>query len=123
MSIIGAGSRIFFSLFPILFAIVFFFVAFTIFRTILRNSRQWNANNAAPRLTVPARVVAKRTQNSGFRCDMPMRGTSYYITFEVDSGDRMELSMEGEDFGLLAEGDVGLLTFQGSRYLGFDRSR
>ena len=37
--------------------------------------------------------------------------------------ERMEFSMEGEDFGLLAEGDVGLLTFQGSRYLGFDRSK
>ena len=124
MNIIGMGSRIFFSIFPILFAVMFFFVAFMIFRTLLRNSRRWNADNAAPRLTVPARVVTKRTQASGFRHDHHAHGsTSYYITFEVDSGDRMELSMDGEDFGLLAEGDVGLLTFQGSRYLGFDRSR
>ena len=123
MRIIGTGSRVFFSIFPIIFAVLFFFIAFTTIRTLLRNSRRWNADNAAPRLTVPARVVAKRMQNSGIRREMRMSGTIYYVTFEVDSGDRMELSMEGEDFGLLAEDDVGLLTFQGSRYLGFDRSR
>ena len=123
MSIMNFGFRFLFLAFPVIFAVAFFCIAFVIIRTILKNTRRWNANNAAPRLTVPARVVAKRTQVSGFRRDMSMHGkTSYCITFEVDSGDRMELSMEGEDFGLLAEGDVGLLTFQGTRYLGFDRS-
>ena len=122
MSIIGTGSRIFFSIFPIIG--MFFFIAFMIFRTFLHNSRRWNADNAAPRLTVPARIVAKRADHSGFRHNMHAHSnTEYFITFEVDSGDRMEFSMEGEDFGLLAEGDVGLLTFQGSRYLGFDRSK
>ena len=47
--------------------------------------------------------------------------TSYYVTFQVESGDRMELSVRGKEYGLLAEGDYGRLTFQGTRYLGFQR--
>lgn len=47
--------------------------------------------------------------------------TSYYVTFQVDSGDRMELSVSGSEYGVLAEGDKGQLTFQGTRYLTFDR--
>ena len=43
------------------------------------------------------------------------------MTFQFDSGDRMELQMQGHEFGLLIEGDSGKLTFQGTRYLGFER--
>lgn len=47
--------------------------------------------------------------------------TSYYVTFEVQSGDRMELKVPRSEFGLLVEGDEGVLSFQGTRYLGFER--
>ena len=47
--------------------------------------------------------------------------TSYYVTFEVDSGDRIEFSMSGSEYGMLIEGDAGTLNFQGTRYLGFER--
>ncbi len=33
----------------------------------------------------------------------------------------MEFHVRGEEFGLLAEGDTGKVTFQGTRYLGFTR--
>lgn len=49
--------------------------------------------------------------------------TTYYVTFQVDSGDRMEFSVSGQEYGLLAEGDRGKLTFQGTRYLGFEREK
>ena len=48
--------------------------------------------------------------------------TYYYVTFEVDSGDRMELGVEDAEYGLLVEGDRGRLTFQGTRFLGFERT-
>ena len=47
--------------------------------------------------------------------------TTYYVTFQVESGDRMELHLSGCEFGMLAEGDKGKLSFQGTRYLGFER--
>lgn len=89
-------------------------------------------NNNSPRLTVSARIVAKRqntTHNnqpnagdiSGAHGFHTISSTSYYVTFQVDSGDRMELSVSGSEYGVLAEGDKGQLTFQGTRYLTFDR--
>ena len=47
--------------------------------------------------------------------------TSYYATFQVESGDRMEFLINGREYGLLVEGDRGRLSFQGTRYLGFER--
>ena len=44
-----------------------------------------------------------------------------HISFEVESGDRMEFELRGNEYGLLAEGDLGKLTFQGTRYLSFER--
>ena len=43
------------------------------------------------------------------------------LTFQVDSGDRMEFSVTGQDYGMLIEGDRGTLSFQGTRYQGFER--
>ena len=47
--------------------------------------------------------------------------TSYYVIFEVESGAWMEFSVYGKKYGMLAEGDMGRLTFQGTRYLSFER--
>ena len=30
-------------------------------------------------------------------------------------------SKDGSDYGMLVEGDIGKLSFQGTRYLGFER--
>lgn len=45
----------------------------------------------------------------------------FHVTFQVESGDRMELPVSGREYGMLAEGDIGKLTFQGTRYLSFER--
>lgn len=58
---------------------------------------------------------------SGAHGYMTTADTSYYVTFQVESGDRMELSVNGSEYGMLAEGDEGKLSFQGTRYLGFER--
>ena len=47
--------------------------------------------------------------------------TMYYVTFQMESGDRMEFQVSGIEYGMLAEGDTGELTFQGTRYLAFER--
>lgn len=113
-----------FHIFPVLFSLVFFLVFGIIIFTIARNIKQEHRNNHSPRLTVEAKVVSKRTnfyRSSGSHGHMGHGHTSYYVTFEVKSGDRMELSMAGPEYGLLVEGDFGELSFQGTRYLGFQR--
>ncbi len=111
-------------LFSILFPILFLVVLGMILYTIIGNLCNWNKNNHSPRLTVPATVVAKRTEVLHHHTDNTMANTftTYYVTFQVESGDRMELSVNGSDYGMLVEGDQGRLSFQGTRYLGFERT-
>lgn len=45
----------------------------------------------------------------------------YYVTFQVESGDRREFRVTGSEYEMLSEGDKGKLTFQGTRYLGVER--
>lgn len=91
----------------------FIFVAFSIFK-----ERRYN--NSQPKIPVEAKVISKRTSVSGGH-NNNRASTSYFVTFEFINGERLELSMPGVEFGFLAEGDRGILTFQGRRYIGFKR--
>lgn len=117
-----------FDLFQIMFSLVFFLVVGMFVVMAVKGIREWNKNNHSPRLTVPATVVAKRTNVShhhhnhgGTGMHHTTHSTTYYVTFQVESGDRMELHVAGHEFGMLIEGDRGNLSFQGTRYLGFER--
>lgn len=115
-------------MFPIMFIIVVGIIIFSLVRGIIT----WNKNNQSPRLTVSVVVVAKRenithhqhanvgdlSSAHGFHTTT---STSYYVTFLVESGDRIELCVSGTEYGMLVEGDTGRLTFQGTRYLSFER--
>ena len=98
-------------------------VFFVFVVVVIRGLLQWNKNNHSPKLSVAARVVSKREDVSHHTSDDHMHTTytHYYATFEVESGDRMEFELRGNEYGLLAEGDLGKLTFQGTRYLSFER--
>ena len=113
----------FFSIFFLLFIVAFVAILGMILVTFVRELSQRNRNNHSPRLTVEATVVAKRQSFSSHRSGGEMQTTStrYFATFQVESGDRMELQMSGQDYGMLVEGDRGRLTFQGTRYLDFQR--
>lgn len=123
---------IFFSIMPIFIIIVFIIVIATFIYSGVRGAREWNRNNHSPRLTVDAAVVSRRQDVShhshanagdatGAHGYHTTTSTSYYVTFQVESGDRMEFHVSGSEYGMLAEGDWGKLSFQGSRYLGFER--
>ena len=116
----GAG----FTIFQIMFTLVFVLVIGVFVVTAVKGISQWNKNNHSPRLTVPATIVSKRTNVSHHHHHNhhTTTSTSYYVTFQVESGDRMELHVAGNEYGMLIEGDRGNLTFQGTRYLGFDRT-
>ena len=102
-------------LFEICFMLVFLVVIAMFVVNAVRGIGQWNKNNHAPELAVAARVVSRRTSVNSHH------HSGYYATFEVESGDRMEFHLSGSEYGMLAEGDMGKLRFQGTRYLGFER--
>ena len=110
------------TVFPFLFITIFVIVIGVFIAAAVRGIGQWSKNNAAPRLSVPASVSAKRTSvHHHHMTNGAHIATNYYVTFEVESGDRMELHVSGEEYGLLAEGDRGTLSFQWTRYLSFTR--
>ena len=125
------GSGFLFSVMPVFVVLMFIVVIGIFIWQVVRGVGQWTRNNNSPILTVEATIVAKRSDvsyyhnNTGAMDNMQTMGhssTTYYATFEVPSGDRMELHVKDQEYGLLAEGDRGQLTFQGTRYLGFQRN-
>ena len=77
----------------IIFPIMFVVVFMFIAFAFVQVISTWNKNNHSPRLTVPAVVVAKLEK----------------------------IHVLGTEYGMLAEGDSGRLSFQGTRYLSFER--
>lgn len=124
------GFDIMFSIVPVIVIIGFVFVFGTIIVRSIRGAKQWKRNNESAILTVGATVVTKRTDvhnyhhNTGIDNMHHMSSsTTYYITFEVASGDRLEFEIRDTEYGMLVENDIGRLTFQGTRYMGFERNR
>ncbi len=118
-----------FGIFPVFFMIAFLAILGIILYCVVQGARQWKRNNDSPVLTVDAKVVTKRSDvsyrhnmnNSNDSMNMGYSSTTYYVTFEVQSGDRMELRVPDTEYGMLTEGDKGSLTFQGTRYLSYVR--
>ena len=104
------------SLMPI-FSLAIFGLAFgIIISRIVKEGKATRKNNASPRLTCEATVVTKRTQVRGDHAH-----TTYFATFQFASGDRLEMQIPHDRFGYLVEGDRGQLSFQGTRFLSFER--
>lgn len=76
---------------------------------IIRNNRQ-------PKLQVSATVVTKRTSNHTKATDR-----HYFVTFQVESGDRIEFWVTSFQYSELKQDDCGILTFQGTRFIGFEK--
>ena len=113
---------------------LFIFVIGIFIVTIAKNINIWNNNNNAPRLNVTATVVSKRTEVShhsqanagdetGAHGYTMVVSTRSYVTFQTENGEQMEFYVSGPAYKMLVEGDAGQLTFQGTRYLSFERSK
>lgn len=123
---LGGGFAMFFDtgLFEVVFFLMFSLIFLLFLVTLFRSAKEWHRNNQSPRLEVEATIVTKRSQVSihgGGVNHHAASSTSYHVTFQVASGDRMELSVPGREYGMLVEGDRGILSFQGTRYLSFTR--
>mgnify|MGYP003869362593 CR=1 FL=1 len=105
---------------PIFLVVMVGIIAVSAGRGIL----QWSRNNSSPLLTVPARIVSKRSEIRQQQQDEGISSrttTTYYLTYELPGGKRMEFRVDGHEFGVSAEGDTGSLSYQGTRYHGFQR--
>ena len=81
---------------------------------------KWSSNNASDLVTRPCKVVAKRSKVWGGSGDFSAN-TDYFITFEFEDRSRLELQIRNEQYGLIVEGDVGEVSYQGTRFKHFER--
>ena len=110
-----------FGIFPgiVLFFVVsmFILVGGTIIIKIIGGVRQNIKNNSSPVENTFVKLIAKRADVHG----ADHAWTTYYVTFELPDGQRREFQIKDKEYGLLAEGDQGMLSFQGTRFLSFER--
>ena len=113
---------------PVLISIGFVvFVCFLVLH-VLNKGMERNRNNRAPIISKDATIVAMRmavqihNHANGYGAAPPSAATKCFATFQFEDGSRIELKIPDKEYGLLADGDQGQLTFQGTRYKSFKRS-
>ncbi len=90
--------------------------------------RQWWKNRYSPLIVTQATILdkriekhyirSKRSAGIGYRTRKVM---IYYITFNLEGGEHIELRTDESVYSELQSGDYGKLTFKGSKYMGFVR--
>ena len=76
-----------------------------------------------PVYNIQATVKGKRTLVEADPEDPGIPKTSYFVTFHKRDGNRVEMEVPGEDYGLAAEGDEGILVYsKGDEFIVFKRT-
>lgn len=95
----------------------------------LKGMQEKKANDAAPIVTVDAKVKAKRIAVHHSAHQQSMNGvplmakshhTTYYATFALEGDQRLELQISEGQFQRLTEGERGKLTYQRKRFHRFE---
>ena len=76
-----------------------------------------------PVYNIQAEVKGKRTLVEADPDNPAIPKTRYYITFHKRDGNRVEMEVPGEDYGLAAEDDEGVLVYsKGDEFIVFKRT-
>ncbi|MBQ8555697.1 MAG: DUF2500 domain-containing protein [Clostridia bacterium] len=75
-----------------------------------------------PVYNIQAVVKGKRTLVEADPENPAVPVTKYFVTFHKRDGNRVEMLVPGEDYGLAAEGDEGILVYQGDEFIVFKRT-
>jgi hypothetical protein len=100
-------SDFMFSAVPFFIFIVFAIIVMVFVTSFVKGLGQYFRNNSVPEETIPAKLVTKRAH------------TSYYAIFETETEDRLEFPVSDQFSGMHMEGDSGMLTYKGTRFIEF----
>lgn len=76
-----------------------------------------------PVYNIQATVKGKRTLVEADPENPSIPRTRYFVTFHKRDGNRVEMEVPGEDYGLAAEGDEGILVYsKGDEFIVFKRT-
>lgn len=104
------------SIISLILPLVFYYAIFRFIKTAL-------GGPANRRRTVDAMIVKKRLScerhHHGAEIFTNHERTDYFVTFQLDKNNRVELKVKESQYDLLFDGERGKLTFQGKRYIRF----
>ena len=98
-----------------------------------KSMKEINDNKKAPLLSVPAKVAGKRTDIikrnqpnagdlSGAHGYTVVMNTTYYVSFEIEDGERKEFIVDHSIYNTLLEETKGTLSFKGTKFISFGLS-
>lgn len=61
------------------------------------------------------------SRNSNHYYSIPYRVYFYFITFKTPKHKKLKLKVDSETFRAVKEGDIGILTLQGKKFIGFEK--
>jgi len=100
--------------------IIFIFLLITVvFIMSISKSFSRRTDNQAIKQSVFAEVIGKRTLYA--QTINNVRNVIYYVTFQTENAERIELHVPEDEYGLLIEGDKGQLVFHRKEFYSFDR--
>lgn len=106
----------------------FLIVLTIIILRIIKGMMIFVSNNNSPKVSIEAKIIDKRGDVSIYRHSNASghvsnsSSTTYYISFELITHERIELKVPHDQYGLLIIGDSGTLNYQGTRFLSFERT-
>lgn len=116
-----------------MFNFLFIFIIIIFIVVLVKNISEWNRNNHSPITDTEAVVALKKISTathqhpvggdaSGAQGMHISTSTEYYITFRTKDGELKKFRVNEREYSLVSEGQEGKLSFQGSRYIGFERN-
>lgn len=88
---------------------------------------QWHKNKQSPLIVTQATVLTKRiekhsrqTRNASGFGTRTHKFKLYYVTFQLEGGENIELLINVKVYNVIRKGQQGKLTFKGSKYLDFE---
>ncbi len=118
-----------FDMFSIMFFIVFALIVGTIIINAIKGISEWSNNNKQPILDINCKVVSKELVFHILThilqilvvFIMVVLVTLHIMLLLNLKVKRTKFSVNGKEYGMIAEGDYGKLKFQGTRFLEFNR--
>ena len=107
--------------FNIIFIIVFGFIMAMVILQWIRDKRSPRVVTMATIADKPIKKQRVRTRlSSGFGYRVHYMNI-YYVAFDLEGGERLELQVSKVKYNQLKKGTTGKLTFQGKRYISFEK--
>ena len=104
------------SIISLIIPLIFYYAIFRFIKAALGGS-------IAPRRKVEAMIVKKRLScqqhHHGAEVFTNHERTNYFVTFQLDKNNRIELQVKESQYDLLFDGERGKLTYKGKRFVRF----